>query len=651
VSYVSFAGLNSVALMSSILFTYLYLWDSSLASSPGRLVAIREVCSIFIHFANFSALPVLMPIMLNQYVLCCSIAVLKHCSVATSWAYSACINLEILLKVKSSFGKSSSLPHLWYHTFCIIIALSIGIILLCFGALNYTNSFGCSYTIANAAEVYYQIIDVTQSIASTLISLAVLVKMWEVRVYTSFLVWHVMWTLCYVLLSNTIVVILFFGADNCFAVYTAMVITGSFNLILVFVRAFEPTVWQTLCVLVGWRAKDEFSGIRMLTVEDVSGLKHRTSLTEMGARGYNGMFSSLKTKFLIDSLTTLSLLFKMQLKTSENYLSSMASQGVSLNQLNQFLTVKCEDASNLVLYDALILNELFKGTLLEAIYNNSSTSPNFKLIEYYPYTFAAIRRSEGIELKDLVEALYPANNIHILSQLEGKKGGRSGSFVFSTHNKQFIIKTITSEEKRLMLQELLDDYTDRILSRNSMLVRVLGVFMLQCIGNYSVNLMIMENIGIPTKHPLFKLDLKGSTLNRKISSKVCKGTMLMKDIEFLTQISSCGLEEYGKLRFIEGFKEDITMLSSHGIMDYSVYGAYYSEVESSMMNKHCFPTIDIAGGVYTLGVIDILQQYSFSKRCENCTKRSMFGARASTLSAVDPQAYSRRLLDFCIGIL
>lgn len=237
-------------------------------------------------------------------------------------------------------------------------------------------------------------------------------------------------------------------------------------------------------------------------------------------------------------------------------------------------------------------------------------------------------------------------NLKELNRLD-KKGGRSGSFIFSTFDKKFVIKTITQQEKLIFLNELLEDYTDRILAQNSVLVRVFGVFMLQSIGNYSVNLMIMEDISDGLKSSSFKMDLKGSTLNRKIGKQRDNATVFMKDIDFLAQVNKFDLEESEKFRFIGALEKDIAMLTRHHIMDYSVFGAYYEDVHFQSPNKYRFFKKGSTKEFYCLGLIDFLQKYSFEKQCEYCCKRIFFRAEASAISSVDPEAYATRMLKFC----
>lgn len=217
------------------------------------------------------------------------------------------------------------------------------------------------------------------------------------------------------------------------------------------------------------------------------------------------------------------------------------------------------------------------------------------------------------------------------------------------------MKTITAREKFVMLNRLLGEYTNRILAKDTLLVRVLGVYMLQSIGNYSVNLMVMENISAGLENPQFKLDLKGCTLDRRQSKdrKCLNSTFILKDEDFLGELESLKLEAEDRHRFIRQIEEDTAMLAAHNIMDYSIFGAFFEAKDPPRNNPYCFRQKQRKGwplGFYMLGIIDILQEYNASKRCEGFAKRAFLRASARAISTVDPGHYAARLVEFCISV-
>lgn len=396
--------------------------------------------------------------------------------------------------------------------------------------------------------------------------------------------------------------------------------------------------------LIGPQA--EPSEERRLSIDsEVIHFNYNRCLSDIGSLGYNGIYSSLKARFILDSLTCLSLYFsakKSSLKKSEIFLSS----GIQAN--TEALLISGKQHECWLVIQAVTLMDIFKEGELEHFYSASkpyAEDSDFKVVEYFPSTFEAIRSSEGVELKDLIEysphrALHPVDNLAKLSSLCGDKGGRSGSFVYRTFDKRFIVKTIKPAEKRVFLSVLLAGYSERILSKTSVLVRVYGVFMLQSIGNYSVNLMVMDNIAASAVSPCYKLDLKGCTLNRTFVGSL-HSTLFLRDLDFLDKVKSLGLEPEDRRRFLECLEGDLEMLGRLGVMDYSVFGAYFSEGFSN--TAYSFHKQD-SSSFYTLGLIDFLQDYSTAKCCEHWTRRILQRAEPSSVA---PELYADRLLRFC----
>ena len=75
----------------------------------------------------------------------------------------------------------------------------------------------------------------------------------------------------------------------------------------------------------------------------------------------------------------------------------------------------------------------------------------------------------------------------------GEGAGKSGSFFFYSHDRRFIIKTMTQEELDTFL-EIQERYMQHLTNnKNSLLVKIFGVFTVNCTGVGSVHVMLMEN--------------------------------------------------------------------------------------------------------------------------------------------------------------
>ena len=116
----------------------------------------------------------------------------------------------------------------------------------------------------------------------------------------------------------------------------------------------------------------------------------------------------------------------------------------------------------------------------------------------------------------------------------GEGAGRSGSFFFFSHDKKFIIKTMTKGELYLFLriQRNLANHYAQV--PNSLLAKIFGVFTVKMHHVDAVHVMLMENV-LRLKRPEklnYIFDLKGSLVDRKVKGNTKPSTTL-KDINFL----------------------------------------------------------------------------------------------------------------------
>jgi hypothetical protein len=226
--------------------------------------------------------------------------------------------------------------------------------------------------------------------------------------------------------------------------------------------------------------------------------------------------------------------------------------------------------------------------------------------------------------------------------LTGSPGGRSGSFVYPTHDNRFVIKTITASEKLTLLNRLLPSYIAQAFSGDSALAKILGVFQVQCVGNYCTNIVLMENVSLP-KSEIF--DLKGSWYQRESESKVGL------DINFNLEIGSLDLDSEDAQRLFRRASKDSRMLASCNIMDYSLLVTVTTEdLPTNLKSQHIYRSSK-KGQSYLIAVIDILQEYNFSKKVETFWKHKVKKIPLESLSSVEPKHYSARFIEFLSKVL
>ena len=124
------------------------------------------------------------------------------------------------------------------------------------------------------------------------------------------------------------------------------------------------------------------------------------------------------------------------------------------------------------------------------------------------------------------------NREQVFKTSEGS--GKSGSFFFLTHDKRFMIKTVTKSELKIMLN-ILPSYIEHNLKyTDSLIAKIFGMFTVKREGMEPVILCLMENT-VQLQNPemlRYKFDLKGSTHQRKTKGLVTRHTD-RKDLDWI----------------------------------------------------------------------------------------------------------------------
>jgi hypothetical protein len=117
----------------------------------------------------------------------------------------------------------------------------------------------------------------------------------------------------------------------------------------------------------------------------------------------------------------------------------------------------------------------------------------------------------------------------------GEASGASGSFFFFSHDKRFIVKTLTDAELKLKEKLLPDLYRHYSENPNSLISKVYGVYTVKMKNYKPVNLILMENtLKFANKKNITRVyDLKGSRTNRYVKTKNVLSSATLKDMNFL----------------------------------------------------------------------------------------------------------------------
>ena len=164
------------------------------------------------------------------------------------------------------------------------------------------------------------------------------------------------------------------------------------------------------------------------------------------------------------------------------------------------------------------------------------------------------------------------------------------------------------------------------------------------------DVIIMENI-IMNKNLSVIFDLKGSRVNRFIPGienalDPPLGTVL-KDQNFIQYNRKIIMEEEKVLHLIDILRKDFDVLKENNVIDYSVLLSICKKIiPEKELNKFSF--IDDSGVCFSIGIIDIFQEYNFRKATEKMMK-TIFN-KGREISAAKPSEYFNRISDYITSI-
>mgnify|MGYP006091028943 CR=1 FL=1 len=140
---------------------------------------------------------------------------------------------------------------------------------------------------------------------------------------------------------------------------------------------------------------------------------------------------------------------------------------------------------------------------------------------------------DGIDFKRIKKSMNPSKNRDQIFS-SGEASGASGSFFFFSHDKRFIVKTMSNDELELMQKILPDMYRHLRDNPDSLLARIYGIYKVEMKNYLPVNLMMMGNtLKFRNKDNIFRIyDLKGSKVARDVDTTDAKPSTTLKDLNF-----------------------------------------------------------------------------------------------------------------------
>ncbi len=208
--------------------------------------------------------------------------------------------------------------------------------------------------------------------------------------------------------------------------------------------------------------------------------------------------------------------------------------------------------------------------------------PPFKFVEYHPGPFREMREADGVRPDVYLASLLSGGQVWIKRSKEGKGGrwrfseGKSGSFMYYTHDRRLIVKTIDSSEAAI-LKAHAHEYTSYLRSQpGSYLTKFYGLYSIS-MYNTTMTFVVMGNIfyNAPAR-PVAethlpemdeRYDLKGSWIDRNSSRPKDPHTVKKdNDLNYCLHLSSTRLAELRRQ-----MATDVAFLASTlRTMDYSL---------------------------------------------------------------------------------
>lgn len=302
-----------------------------------------------------------------------------------------------------------------------------------------------------------------------------------------------------------------------------------------------------------------------------------------------------------------------------------------------------------------------------------------RVTEYAPQCFAFLRRLDNVDSGVIKESLSAEANRDSVFRA-GESQGKSGSFFFFSHDKKFIIKTMTNSDLSTF-KRLFQKYLQAVATRpNSLLARIYGIYTVKMEEVEPVHLILMGNtLKVKNSDNIVNIfDLKGSQVHREVKGKNLKNTATLKDINLQNKCLENILLRFRRQdqeEINQVLEHDVELLRSHNIMDYSLlfavelnpaykerhggaltkttYSAHSSPEDSAEDNllsasfdktRHTFIS---RGGkyIYHLAIIDYLQDFNLEKRSESWVKTAI-NKEGAEISAINPDPYAIRYLKY-----
>jgi hypothetical protein len=212
-----------------------------------------------------------------------------------------------------------------------------------------------------------------------------------------------------------------------------------------------------------------------------------------------------------------------------------------------------------------------------------------RFIDYAPLVFRKLREElAGITEEDYMRSVGPEQLLgnmvlgSLSSLAELTTEGKGGAFFYYTADGRFMIKTVSSKEKRLLKQMLKEYFYHLKNNKDSLILRFYGLHGLRVKrdpivfrqGKYrsdeKVFFLVMGNLFNTPLEVHKRFDLKGSWVGRSVGRHPTDPTVALKDNDFVDRGETVQVGPELKAHLCTLIRKDVEFFSKHNILDYSL---------------------------------------------------------------------------------
>ena len=203
--------------------------------------------------------------------------------------------------------------------------------------------------------------------------------------------------------------------------------------------------------------------------------------------------------------------------------------------------------------------------------NTMTINEEVQVIEWAPAVFHAIKKMDGITPEMIEASLSTDANAKQLFKAK-ESAGKSGSFMFSSFDKRFLIKTMNTSEQKVM-KDALPSYLDHLRKNpKSLIAKIYGIYTVKMEDIKEVHILLMGNLFLKVKEKISEFDLKGSIINREVhqpfTMKDCLKDLNLQKISKDDKFLRFRRDDMRKI--CEQILQDIGFMAQHNLMDYSL---------------------------------------------------------------------------------